>query len=73
MFLVRYHHLAAPDHHYHVSATCWPSGLLNTLNTNLCNVPVWKYTPDGEGRVYSVGAPADEHHLRLRRLRQSEL
>ena len=46
--------------YYHVAATYWPSGLLNTLNTNLCNVPVWKYTPDGEGRVYSVGASSGQ-------------
>ena len=61
MFLVRYHHLSPhPTTYYHVSATYWPSGLLNTLNTNLCNVPVWKYTPDGEGRVYSVGASSGQ-------------
>ena len=59
--LVRYHPLSPHSNaYYHVSATYWPSGLVNTLNTNLCTVPVWKYTPDGEGRVYSVGASSGQ-------------
>ncbi len=46
--------------YYHVATTYWPNGLVNTLNTNLCSVPAWKYMPDGEGRVFSVGASSGQ-------------
>jgi len=40
--------------YYHVTATYWANGLINTLNTGLSGLPTWTYNPEGEGRVTSV-------------------
>lgn len=40
--------------YYHVTATYWANGLINTLNTRLTGLPTWTYNPEGEGRVTSV-------------------
>ncbi len=40
--------------YYHVSATYWANGLINTLNSRLGSLPTWTYNPEGEGRVTTV-------------------
>ncbi len=42
--------------YYHVAASYWPNGLINTLIPNQAGLPNWTYTPDGEGRINSVTA-----------------
>ncbi len=49
--------------YYHVAATYWPNGLMNMLSWNLAGFPSWTYTPDGEGRVYSVSASSGQNPL----------
>jgi YD repeat-containing protein len=50
--------------YYHVSASYWENGLRKTLATNLSVLPAsWTYTPDGEGRVYSVAASSGQNPL----------
>jgi RHS repeat-associated protein len=49
--------------YYHVAATYWPDGLLNMLSWNLLGFPSWTYTPDGEGRAYSVSASSGQNPL----------
>ena len=68
--------------YYHVSASYWANGLINTLNTRLGTLPTWTYNPEGEGRVKTVIASSRRarcpqpsynllaslrSHLRLRR------
>jgi RHS repeat-associated protein len=40
--------------YYHVSATYWANGLINTLNSRLGSLPTWTYNPEGEGRASTV-------------------
>ena len=40
--------------YYHVSATYWANGLINTLNSRLGTLPTWTYNPEGEGRASTV-------------------
>lgn len=47
--------------YYHVNATYWPSGLMNTSNPNITGLPTWTYTPDGEGRVNGVSANSGQN------------
>ena len=43
--------------YYHVSATYWANGLVNTLSPRLSGPPAsWTFTPEGEGRLYSISA-----------------
>ena len=45
--------------YYHISASYWPNGLVNVLTPSFgSGAPVWTYTPDGEGRMYSVTTTA---------------
>ncbi|MBV9269103.1 MAG: RHS repeat protein, partial [Acidobacteriaceae bacterium] len=46
--------------YYHVSASYWANGVLDTFSTNVSGLPTWTYTPDGEGRVYSVAASSGQ-------------
>jgi hypothetical protein len=47
--------------YYHVSATYWANGLINTLNTRLSGLPTWTYNPEGEGRVTTVIASSGQN------------
>ncbi len=40
--------------YYHLSATYWANGLINTLNSRLGSLPTWTYNPEGEGRASTV-------------------
>ncbi len=42
--------------YYHVAATYWANGAVNTLNSGLAGLPTWTYGVDGEGRPYSASA-----------------
>lgn len=42
--------------YYHVTASFWANGGLNSLTSNLSSVPSQTYGVDGEGRPYSVTA-----------------
>jgi RHS repeat-associated protein len=49
--------------YYHVNATYWAHGALNTLNLNLSGVPSWTFAVDGEGRSSSVSASSGQNPL----------
>jgi RHS repeat-associated protein len=47
--------------YYHVGATYWAHGMVNTLNMNLSGVPTWTIGVDGEGRASTVTASSGQN------------
>jgi RHS repeat-associated protein len=47
--------------YYHVNATYWANGLINSLNSGLTGLPTWTYNPEGEGRVTTVIASSGQN------------
>jgi RHS repeat-associated protein len=47
--------------YYHTTQSYWPNGLPDVLGNNIAGLPTFTYTPDGEGRAYTVSASAGQN------------